>query len=174
MENYMPIRKKLTESECRKKLADAVESEVELKLDNFRDQVCGPRILLTDKINTDITELKTFHATHEKLLETIRISQDLVLHRLDTVSANGNLGLEASIKDLYTRVDETHSMLHNWVKIEETKFTNKTIRQLFTEKSTIGKVLWYGVLFVVTTIVLHSFGIDIAQVIDMFKTVGGK
>ena len=106
--------------------------------------------------------------------------QDGIIRRLDTVQANGTPGLENSFRDLYKKSVETRDLsvetrdlLRGWIVNEQKRFMNKTIRQLFTEKSTIGKILWYVFIFIIATVVLHSFGIDVNEMFSIFKTLNG-
>jgi hypothetical protein len=160
----MPRKKILTDEECHKRLNIAVDNMLDHKLGDFQKQVCGPRILLTDKINNDIAQLK--------------IGQDTILHRLDNVSANGNKGLESSLKDVYGKIAETHTevlLLKNqitevlyvtegpraWKTLSNSAKKVLSVSPIFKIfKNKMGRIFAIVIALLVLNTILHTLGIS--------------
>jgi hypothetical protein len=95
--------------------------------------------------------------TFQRNIIDLSAGQKEILRRLDTVSANGNPGLEASLKDIYGKLTELHHDVMGIQDVEKSKWYNVTINELFRKKWM--KPVWIvGGLLLVNTI-LFQFGV---------------
>lgn len=162
-------RKRLTEAQRKETLANAVQHEVQHELKMFKETVCMPRTKVTEKLESDITLLRTDVQDIKELISS--------------VSANGNKGLESSLRDLYSKSSETHNTVKELqtslgelkvtvdglITTEKSRFVNKSLRQIFTEKNTFTKILWYVVIYILATVILHAFGVDASRILTLIK-----
>ena len=154
--------KTLTRKECRDKLSAAVDEVFDDKLQEYQKNVCGPRLLLSQIVQKDIADLKLGQTKLE-------LSNQSIIDRLDRVSANGNPGLENSLKDIYAKLKDLHTDVLGVKMAEAAKWYNMTIVDLFKKKWM--KPIWILTALLLVNTILHQFNVKL-DMQSIFSSIG--
>lgn len=100
-------------------------------------------------------------------IKLLKKGQDHILHRLDTVSANGNQGLENSLKDIYGKLTTLHQDVIDIKTRENAKWYNMTVSDLMRKKW--FKPIYTVFILIVINSLFHQFGIglDLQSIIKL-------
>jgi hypothetical protein len=129
----------------------------------------------------------------DRHFQDLRVGQLQIIKRLDSVAANGNPGLEASFRDIFSKVKETHGdiiglksqiaeLMHitessrNWYNMFTAikKVSNNSVLIRFL-KTKGGQIVVLIVGFIVLTSILKFLHINVAlpDMMDMVKQLVG-
>lgn len=133
------------------------------------------------------TNLIAIVAANADVLEVVKEKQEDILHRLDNVSANGSLGLEATLKGIYQKNEEVHSDIQKVntqlneifeVTKNERAWRNlrASVKQVINNSSTFaifktrtGTVVGVIILIILVNTLLHPLGINL----DVWSLIQG-
>jgi hypothetical protein len=131
--------------------------------------------VLHKHITDETAEFKEISVRQEAMKDTITTVQDT----LNTVSANGNKGLHASLKDLYNKNNEVHTEIVGlkddiksfrdlvqpeldrkawWISTKKMMKTSALFKMLTTKG---GIVIFIFIGWLLANIILHPFGINL-------------
>jgi len=132
--------------------------------------------VLNDRVDTHI---KTSRESWKKMDEKMdKMSSEVreLKTVITNVNANGNVGLSASLKDIYNKLNDLYIITENdRAKLNIKKSLNTLFKNSFLLKSSVGRWIAGVTLFAIGKFIADTLGINLswASLTQWFNTLGG-